>query len=65
MSGNFRKIFGVAGISAMLALSGCGKGGETVSNSGSGGDAAPQQVVNLNLASSFPGSLQLLGDTPV
>jgi len=65
MSGNFRKIFGVAGISAVLALSGCGKGGETNATSAAGGDAAPQQVVNLNLASSFPGSLQLLGDTPV
>ena len=65
MSGNLRKIFGIAGISAVLLLSGCGKGGETSSSAGSAGDAAPQQIVNLNLASSFPGSLQLLGDTPV
>ncbi len=52
--------------SVLVVLSGCGDGGETEQGGPSSSAAAPAvEKVTLNMASIFPASLQLLGDSAV
>lgn len=65
-----RKLFGISAVAAcvtaLVALAGCGDDGQQPPGASSGDSPAPAaKKVTLNMASVFPASLQLLGDSAV